>query len=145
MYICDMIRQKQTLICCFLFQLRFDLFHDHFRWPSYMYVITDTWRHCFSGYCPFQKNDTSEAVMRGDTWGSVYMDSNFSSALYNRNAPPFNCPTHLCNPLYEYGIICRNIHFIAFWRISELYVLAGLQSSNSNFCLEMIFSTIQFL
>jgi hypothetical protein len=104
MYICDMIRQKQTLICCFLFQLRFDLFHDHFRWPSYMYVITDTWRHCFSGYCPFQKNGISEAVMRGDTWGSVYMDSNFSSALYNRHAPPFNWPIHLY----------MNIHLIAF-------------------------------
>ncbi len=52
--------------------------------------------------------------MRGDTWGSVYMDSNFSSALYNRHAPPFNWPIHLCNPLYEKGGICRNIHFIAF-------------------------------
>jgi hypothetical protein len=73
--------------------------------------------------------------MRGDTWGSVYMDSNFSSALYNRHAPPFKLTNTF---VYEYSLN-------SFWRISELYVLADLQSSNSNLRLNMVSSTIQFM
>jgi hypothetical protein len=36
-------------------------------------------------------------VIRGDSWGSVYLGSNFSSALYNRQMDIRNVPLALEN------------------------------------------------
>ncbi len=106
-----------------------------FRWLIKPTTFTDFLRHCILQCFLFNK----KSIFRG-------CDAGWHLGLRLHGLELLICPLQqACSPLQLTNPIVYEYSLNSFWWISELYVLADLQSSNSNLRLKMVSSTIQSL